>query len=76
MKRIGLADGEPLFCSVGMSHYAYPVPLKETEIQFAQIKEQLEGEELYLHGRTGAHRYLNVDGVVKASMDLAERLNA
>lgn len=64
---LGLAHGASIFRHLSCTPHAYPVPVVTTGGRGSR------GE--YLHGRTGAHRYLNVDGVVAASMELAGRLN-
>lgn len=51
-----LASGEPLFSDVAVIPHAYPVPVVEPSFRG--------------HGRTGGFRYLNLDGVVAASMAL------
>lgn len=51
----------PIFAHVACHLHAYPVPTDE---------RLWRG-----HGRTGGHRYLNLDGVVAASMRLAAHLN-
>ena len=66
---LGIAKGLPIFMDCHVSDFAYPVPLRAQP-------DVADGPLLWHHGRTGAHRYLNVDGVVAASMELAEQLNA
>lgn len=49
---------------LNVAQFAYPLP-----------DGQRPGGDLVFHGRSGGHQYLNLDGVVKASMDLAAKLN-
>lgn len=65
VERLGLADGDPIMSHVALVPNAYPVPLP-TPDSHGPIR----------HGRTGAHRYWNLDGVVDASMRLAAYLAA
>lgn len=60
-KHLGLVAGPVVMAHVAVIPDAYPVPLGDPP--------PLAG--MTGHGRTGAHRYLNVDGVVAASMALA-----
>lgn len=70
-------DPEPLFAELGFGEpvrvhwerttHAYPVPL---------VTLPREQSGITYHGRTGAHSYMNCDGVVDASMRLAAQLNS
>lgn len=64
---LGLVDGPLVMEDSSLIPYAYPVP----ERQLARPTRPT----VSYHGRTGGHRYLNVDGVVAASMRLAGELN-
>jgi len=55
--------------------YAYIVYEQGYEQHFALVKRWLEDRGIYPHGRFGAFEYLNVDGCVIRSIELAERLN-
>lgn len=67
VRTLQLDHGPPIFRHTHVTPNAYPVPIMRPG------ERGQRGE--YLHGRTGAHQYLNVDGVVAASMELAGRLN-
>lgn len=62
---LGLGAPVPGSDRINVEANAYPIP----------DGSQLPSTDLYFHGRSGAHSYLNLDGVVKASMQLAEELN-
>ncbi len=49
-----------------MTPFAYPVPL---------YSKPLGSDRLIFHGRSGGHSYMNVDGIVAASLALARQLN-
>lgn len=66
---VGISQRDFIFADWRVSPYAYPVPLH-------QDAWHPDAPRLWRHGRTGSHRYLNVDGVVAASMALAKQLNA
>lgn len=61
----GFGDPIPGSCQTFESKYAYPLP-DGTKAYFPGI---------HFHGRSGGHQYLNLDGVVAASMKLAAELN-
>jgi len=63
-ERLGHRD--PLLLDAHVSPHAYPLPLDVDLEPSWQIR----------HGRTGSHKYLNLDGVVAASMELADQLLA
>jgi hypothetical protein len=66
-KKLGM-DGSCRLLDRRTIKNAYPVPLKENP------PVESTGR-WFNHGRTGSHSYLNIDGVVKQSMLLAEKLN-
>lgn len=61
--------GERVFEHLRVVPYAYPVPTDPEPPEPRQNAPQVVE-----HGRTGAHRYLNLDGVVAMSMRLAASL--
>ena len=56
----------PVMSHTQVHHNAYPVPI--------EAQERSHAPNFYPHGRTGAHVYKNLDGVVADSMALAEEL--
>ena len=73
--RVLRADEEPIYSRVDRYQYAYVVYEKGYEERFDLVRDWLEGNRIYPHGRFGAFEYLNVDGCVIRSIELAERLN-
>jgi protoporphyrinogen oxidase len=66
---------EPIYSRVERYQYAYVVYDQGYEQRFGLVREWLESQGIYPHGRFGAFEYLNVDGCVIRSIELAERLN-
>lgn len=64
LERIGLGYGEQVMTSVQVIPNAYPVPTAGDDLH-------ADDPGVIRHGRTGAHRYINLDGVVAASHQLA-----
>lgn len=62
-----LGFGAPVDVYYERVTHAYPVPT-------VQLPARDDG--VIFHGRTGAHKYLNLDGIVADSMRLAEQLNS
>jgi protoporphyrinogen oxidase len=77
LKRNGVlrAGEEPIYSRVERYEYAYIVYEQGYEQHFALVRRWLEDRGIYPHGRFGAFEYLNVDGCVIRSIELAERLN-
>jgi putative NAD(P)-binding protein len=66
-----VAEDEIERISLHMVPYAYPVSLHTDKK--GSILERMG---VIYHGRTGGHRYINLDGVVAESMRLAKELNS
>jgi protoporphyrinogen oxidase len=73
--RVLRPDEEPIYSRVERYEYAYIVYERGYEQRFALVRQWLEGHGIHPHGRFGAFEYLNVDGCVIRSIELAERLN-
>ncbi len=73
--RVLRPDEEPIYSRVERYEYAYVVYEQGYERNFALVRQWLEDHGVYPHGRFGAFEYLNVDGCVIRSIELAERLN-
>jgi protoporphyrinogen oxidase len=73
--RVLRTDEEPIYSRVERYGYAYIVYEQGYEKHFALVRQWLEDRGIYPHGRFGAFEYLNVDGCVIRSIELAERLN-
>ncbi len=69
------ADHPVVFTDVQRFERAYVVYTVGYEKNVATVLEWAESLGLYPHGRFGAFEYLNVDGCVARSLDLANRLN-
>lgn len=54
---------------------AYVVYTNSYEKDIATIKQYFLDRGVILHGRFGAHEYLNVDGCLRASIDLFQKIN-
>ena len=68
-------DEEPIFTDVQRFENAYVVYTVGYEEQLELVRSWAESRGVYLHGRFGAFEYLNVDGCVMRSRELAARLN-
>jgi protoporphyrinogen oxidase len=66
---------EPVFSDVQRLEFAYVVYTKGYEDAVALVREWAEGLGITIHGRFGAFDYLNVDGCVRRSQELASLLN-
>jgi len=75
LNRVLRPDEEPIYSRVDRYEYAYVVYEQGYERHLALVREWLEDRGIYPHGRFGAFEYLNVDGCVIRSIELAERLN-
>lgn len=64
-----------VFADVEIFRYAYVVYDAEYEIRLARVKEYFAELGIILHGRFGAFEYLNADGCVIRSRELASSLN-
>jgi protoporphyrinogen oxidase len=73
--RVLRPDEEPIYSRVDRYEYAYIVYEQGYERHLALVREWLEDRGISPHGRFGAFEYLNVDGCVIRSIELAERLN-
>lgn len=73
--RVLRPDEEPIYSRVERYRYAYVVYDQGYEQRFTLVRQWLESQGIYPHGRFGAFEYLNVDGCVIRSIELAERLN-
>jgi protoporphyrinogen oxidase len=68
------ADAELVFRDVQRFRYGYVVYTQGYERDLQLASEWFAGQGILLHGRFGAHQYVNVDGCLKNSMDLAKEL--
>ena len=73
--RVLRPDEEPIYTRVERYEYAYVVYRQGYERHLALVRQWLEDRGIYPHGRFGGFEYLNVDGCVIRSIELAERLN-
>jgi protoporphyrinogen oxidase len=73
--RVLRPDEEPIYARVERYEYAYVVYRQGYERHLALVREWLEDQGIHPHGRFGGFEYLNVDGCVIRSIELAERLN-
>jgi protoporphyrinogen oxidase len=75
--RFGIVRPEiPLvFTDVQRYQYAYVVYTVGYEEHVRTVRSWAESQGIHLHGRFGAFEYLNVDGCVMRSLELAVRLN-
>lgn len=74
-RRVVPADHPCVFTDVQRFGYAYVVYTVGYEQDVKTVKDWAEGLRIHPHGRFGAFEYLNVDGCVQRSLDLAARLN-
>lgn len=77
LRRHGLLDEsqEVVFSDVQRIEFAYVVYTVGYEKDVEIVRAWAESEGVYVHGRFGSFSYLNVDGCVAASLELATRLN-
>jgi len=73
----GLVRPEHLlvFADVQRHRHAYVVYTVGYERHVETVRRWAESHGVHIHGRFGSFDYLNVDGCVLASLDLAARLN-
>jgi protoporphyrinogen oxidase len=69
------AGCEPVFRDVQRLEFAYVVYTNGYEDAVALVREWAEGVGITIHGRFGSFDYLNVDGCVRRSQELASKLN-
>lgn len=70
------ADADLVFRDVQRFQYAYVVYTQGYERDIKDAAEWFATRGIVLHGRFGAHQYVNVDGCLKNSIDLAKGLGA
>lgn len=68
-------DQRVVFADVQRFEHAYVVYTVGYEEHVKTVREWAESQGVHLHGRFGSHDYINVDGCVIRSRDLASRLN-
>ncbi|MCI4324261.1 MAG: FAD-dependent oxidoreductase, partial [Thermoplasmata archaeon] len=71
-----VSETHPLvFSDVQRLEYAYVVYTVDYEAHVETVRAWAETQGVYIHGRFGAFEYLNVDGCVIRSLEMATRLN-
>jgi protoporphyrinogen oxidase len=68
-------DCEPVFRDVQRLEFAYVVYTNGYEDAVASVREWAHSVGVTIHGRFGSFDYLNVDGCVRRSQELASKLN-
>jgi protoporphyrinogen oxidase len=68
-------ESEPVFRDVQRLEFAYVVYTKGYEDAVASVREWAQSVGVTIHGRFGSFDYLNVDGCVRRSQELASELN-
>jgi len=68
-------DSEPVFSDVQRLEFAYVVYTVGYENAVASVREWARSVGITIHGRFGSFDYLNVDGCVRRSQELASELN-
>lgn len=71
---IGASD-EPVLTDVQRYEQGYVVYTVGYEEHVEVVRDWAESQGVFIHGRFGAFEYLNVDGCVLRSLDMATRLN-
>ena len=66
---------EPVFRDVQRLEFAYVVYTNGYEDAVAMVREWARSVGVTIHGRFGSFDYLNVDGCVRRSQELATELN-
>jgi protoporphyrinogen oxidase len=67
---------DPLvFSDVQRMQYAYVVYTVGYESQISTVRSWAESHGIHIHGRFGAFEYLNVDGCIARSVEMATHLN-
>jgi protoporphyrinogen oxidase len=69
-------DAELVFKDVQRFRYAYVVYTQGYERDLQVAKEWFGSQGIILHGRFGAHQYVNVDGCLGSSIEVARTLGA
>ena len=69
-------EAQLVFQQVDRFDPAYVVYTENYERHLELVRSWFEERGLLLHGRFGAHKYLNVDGCLESSIELARRLGA
>lgn len=75
-RRLVPEDARPVFTAVQRFEQGYVVYTNGYEKDLRTATEWFESQGVILHGRFGAHDYLNVDGCLRRSIDLARKLGA
>jgi protoporphyrinogen oxidase len=70
------AAAELVFTNVQRFRYAYVVYTQGYERDLQTATEWFATHGIVLHGRFGAHQYVNVDGCLNSSIELARKLGA
>jgi protoporphyrinogen oxidase len=65
-----------VFSNVQRLEYAYVVYTVGYEKNVESLRSWTEDQNVFIHGRFGAFEYLNVDGCVVRSLEMASRLNS
>ena len=75
--RYGLVPQEHpmVFSNVQRLEYAYVVYTVDYEQHIETVRSWMESQRVFIHGRFGAFEYLNVDGCIIRSVEMASRLN-
>jgi protoporphyrinogen oxidase len=78
MKKRKLLDESdfPIFQFVERIKDAYVVYPTEFETKRRSVIEYFASQDIYLNGRFGSHNYLNVDGILIQSIELAKRFDS
>jgi protoporphyrinogen oxidase len=69
-------EAQLIFRQVDRYDLAYVVYTENYERHLEVTRNWFKGQGILLHGRFGAHAYLNVDGCLESSIDLARYLGA
>jgi UDP-galactopyranose mutase len=64
----------PVYLTHQYTQYTYPIQGKDTKKLIHDLKKEIENEQVYLLGRFAEWEYYNMDAVMKAAMDLAEKI--
>lgn len=70
-RRLAPADREPVFRHVQRLDHGYVVHTRGWEDDVGVAAAWFASQGIVVHGRFGSHRYLNVDGCLRSSIDLA-----
>jgi protoporphyrinogen oxidase len=69
-------EREPVFRWMERFDHGYVVYTNGYEEDVALAASWFASQGIIIHGRFGSHQYLNVDGCLRSSIELARRLNA